>query len=162
MTKSPICQRSAAARVFTVDISAKPFDPEDAHREFRESLPDCGAITAFTGLVRAQDGVTELSLSHYPGMTEREIENFMNEAKTRWPLTGLCVIHRVGDMVPGEPIVFVAAAAAHRRESFKAADFMMDYLKSEAPFWKREHCGDKAQWIEPRTQDIDDKKRWIR
>ena len=148
--------------MFTLTVTESAFDPEGAHRDFRSRLPDCGAITAFTGLVRAKGGVTGLSLSHYPGMTEKEIEKIMDEASRRWNPAGLCVIHRVGDMAPGEPIVFVAAASDHRRESFEAADFIMDYLKSEAPFWKSEQNGDKAHWIEPRAQDIADKKRWSR
>lgn len=148
--------------MFALTVSDAPFDPEAAHRKFRVSLPECGAITAFTGVVRAGGGVTALCLSHYPGMTEAQIKTIMDEAKTRWALSGLCVIHRVGEMEPGEPIVFVAAASDHRRASFQAADFVMDYLKSEAPFWKREQCGDTSQWIEPRDADIKDKQRWSR
>lgn len=146
--------------MFSLRIAETPFDPESAHAKFRAGLPDCGAITAFTGVVRAQGDVTALELSHYPGMTEREIEKIMDAARARFNLAGLCIIHRVGIMPAGEPIVFVAAASAHRRASFEAADFVMDYLKSEAPLWKCEWRGDKAQWIEPRAADIDDKNRW--
>lgn len=148
--------------MFSLTVTDKPFDPEAAHKAFREGLADCGAITAFTGVVRGEGDVTGLTLSHYPGMTEKQIDAIMTEAWKRWELSGLTVIHRVGAMGPGEPIVFVAAASAHRRASFEAADFMMDYLKSEAPFWKSETRGDTSQWIEPRAQDIADKKRWSR
>jgi len=122
--------------MFSALVTDTPFDPEGEHAKFRRALRDCGAITAFTGVVRAKGGVDGLSLSHYPDFTEQEIDKIAAKAKARWDLSGLMIIHRVGDLTAGEPIVFVAAASDHRRESFEAADYVMDYLKSEAPFWK--------------------------
>lgn len=141
------------------------FSPEDALRLFRNSRLQAGAIVSFTGQVRGGangDDVVSLSLEHYPGFTEGKIAEIANEAATRWPLRGLTIIHRVGEMKPGEAIVFVATAADHRRAAFEAADFLMDYLKSEAPFWKRETTQKGEEWIEPHMQDQADKARWIK
>jgi len=145
-----------------VHITNKIFDPETAHRKFREALGDSGAIVAFTGLVRCEKDIETLTLSHYPEFTESEIARIGQEAAKRWPLTGWRIIHRVGEMVPREPIVFVATASAHRRAAYEAADFLMDYLKSEAPFWKQERRGGKTHWIDPREVDYADKERWSR
>ena len=101
-----------------------------------------------------------MTLSHYAGFTEKEIIKIVNKAEKRWSILNWRIIHRVGVMLPGEPIVFVATASIHRRASFEAADFLMDYLKSEAPFWKSEKSLGKKKWIEPRLQDLNDKKRW--
>jgi len=141
-------------------ISDQGFDPEDAHKRFRQEMSGAGAIVAFTGLVRADEDVSQLSLSHYPGFTEKEVERIAGEAVTRWQLDGVSVIHRVGNMQPDEPIVFVATASAHRRQAFEAADFIMDYLKSDAPFWKKEYMNGTGEWIEPRSEDYKDKERW--
>ena len=146
--------------MFSVTVTSKPVDPEACHSAFRAAMPDCGAITAFTGVVRARGGVDSLSLSHYPGFTEQEIERISKQAQERWTLSGLYIVHRIGDLQVKEPIVFVAAASDHRRESFEAADFVMDYLKSEAPFWKSEIRGGVKTWIEPRARDLTDKQRW--
>lgn len=144
----------------SVIITGKSFDPELAHAEFRKSIGDVGAIVAFTGLVRGEADVSTLTLSHYPDFTESEITNIGKKASLKWQLTGWHVTHRIGEMTPGEPIVFVATASRHRREAFEAADFIMDYLKSEAPFWKQETRAGETQWIEPREQDLTDIKRW--
>jgi len=144
----------------TIAIIDRVFDPEKTHLEFRRALSNSGAVVAFTGLVRSDGDVSALSLSHYPGFTEKEVGRIAQEAVTRWKLDGVHIIHRVGEMAPGEPIVFVATASAHRRQSFEAADFIMDYLKSDAPFWKKEYRGESAEWIEPRDQDYTDKDRW--
>lgn len=144
----------------SVLVTDKPFDPEAEHRQFRNRAGDAGAIVAFTGVVRGEGGVTTLTLSHYPEFTDTEIARIGQKAEVRWPLTAWHVVHRIGDMSPGEPIVFVATASKHRRAAFEAADFLMDYLKSEAPFWKQETRGEATRWIEPRTQDIADIKRW--
>lgn len=144
-----------------LQVSEEMFDPELAHKSFREAVKGAGAIVAFTGLVRGE-GQDELilTLSHYPDFTETEINKIAQTAEERWPLTGWHIIHRVGRMTADEPIVFVATASVHRRAAFEAADFIMDYLKSEAPFWKSETIDGKQNWIEPRGQDITDKKRW--
>jgi molybdopterin synthase catalytic subunit len=143
-----------------IHITDTSFDPEAAHREFRDALEDTGAIIAFTGVVRGEGEIKSLMLSHYPGFTEAEIARIGEEASKRWGLTGWQIIHRIGKMAPREPIVFVATASAHRRAAFEAADFLMDYLKSEAPFWKQEQRGGETHWIEPRKADYADKKRW--
>lgn len=144
-----------------VTITDTPFDPEDALRDFRLGVGDAGAVVSFTGLVRAggHDDL-RLTLSHYAGMTERAIEGYGAAAMARWSLTAWRVIHRVGQMRAGEPIVFVATASAHRRAAFEAADYLMDHLKSEAPFWKQEQSGDVSRWIEPRGEDQIDLARW--
>jgi molybdopterin synthase catalytic subunit len=121
---------------------------------------DVGAIATFTGHVRADDGLTALTLEHYPAMTEREIARHVGEAEKRWPLLGLSIIHRVGRMLPGTRIVFVAVAASHRRAAFEACEFLMDYLKVHAPFWKQEERGDAATWVEARISDDDAAGRW--
>ena len=146
-----------------LDILSDRFEPEAELRVFREGVEGAGAIVSFTGLVRDAAGAAEVSglhLQHYPGYTEHEIEAIIADASARWPLQGLLVLHRVGDLAPEEPIVLVAAASAHRRAAFEAADFLMDYLKSEAPFWKKERRSDGDRWIEPRQQDYADKARW--
>ena len=143
-----------------LQILSKPFDPEAAHKTFRETISGAGAIVAFTGLVRGGEQDLTLMLSHYPDFTEAEITRIATLAEERWPLIGWSIIHRVGPMKADEPIVFVATASAHRRAAFEAADYLMDFLKSEAPFWKSETIDGKQNWIEPRAQDIDDKKRW--
>jgi len=143
-----------------LQILSEAFDPETAHRSFRETISGAGAIVAFTGLVRGTKQDLTLTLSHYPDFTEAEITRIAALAEERWPLIGWSIIHRVGPMKANEPIVFVATASAHRRTAFEAADYLMDFLKSEAPFWKSETIDGKQSWIEPRAQDIDDKKRW--
>ena len=119
-----------------------------------------GAVASFTGHVRAENGLTALTLEHYPGMTEAEIERMAQEAGTRWALTGVSVIHRVGTLKPGDPIVLVAAASAHRADAFKACEFLMDWLKTRAPFWKEETRGGATGWIEARNSDDEAAARW--
>ena len=136
------------------------FDPEAELLKFRQSQSKAGAIVSFVGIVREDNQTEVLTLSHYPGFTEARIEQFLSAAIERWSLLGAIIIHRVGRMVPGEPIVFVATASAHRRSAFEACDHLMDMLKSEAPFWKSETKAGKTEWIEPRAQDAHDLKRW--
>ncbi|MEP3653781.1 MAG: molybdenum cofactor biosynthesis protein MoaE [Litorimonas sp.] len=143
-----------------IRVSDSPIDPEALLLAFREGLQNAGAVTSFTGIVR-DDGQTEaLSLSHYPGFTELQIEGFVSKAKTRWSLQGTLIVHRVGRMVVGDPIVIVAAASEHRRDAFEACDYLMDRLKCDAPFWKQEVVGGETRWIEPRAQDHSDLDRW--
>ncbi|WP_026941839.1 molybdenum cofactor biosynthesis protein MoaE [Hellea balneolensis] len=136
------------------------FDPEAEHKAFREAVGGAGAIVAFTGLVRGEGKGLTLTLSHYPGFTESQISEIARQAQARWPLVGWRILHRVGAMTAEEPIVFVATASRHRRDAFEAADFLMDFLKSEAAFWKSEKVDGNERWIEPRAQDITDKNRW--
>jgi molybdopterin synthase catalytic subunit len=119
-----------------------------------------GAVASFTGHVRAEDGLTAMTLEHYPGMTEAEITRIAEEAATRWALTGVTVIHRVGTLNPGDPIVLVAAASAHRAEAFQACEFLMDWLKTRAPFWKEETRGGRTDWVEARDSDEAAATRW--
>ncbi|MEO1656659.1 MAG: molybdenum cofactor biosynthesis protein MoaE [Pseudomonadota bacterium] len=148
--------------MITVRITEFVIDPEALLAMLREEVaPDAGAITSFTGVMRAEGGnANALTLQHYPGYTESEVSKIAERARSRFGLLGLVVQHRVGEMRPGETIVFVAAASAHRREAFEACDYMMDYLKSAAPFWKREDGPEGARWIEPTSRDLADRKRW--
>lgn len=144
-------------------LTDQPFDAGSELRAFEAQAEGAGAVVSFTGLVRdaaASGDVTSLFLQAYSPLTERGIENAMADAETRWPLTALKVIHRTGDMKPGEAIVFVATASAHRRAAFEAADFLMDYLKTEAVFWKKEITTAGERWIEPRAEDYQDRARW--
>ena len=143
-----------------IRVSDIAIDPEAELAAFRAGVPNAGAITSFTGVVR-DDGETQaLTLSHYPGFTENMIGGFVKQAETRWTLQGVLILHRVGKMTVGEPIVVVAAASAHRRDAFEACDFLMDRLKCDAPFWKQETVGGETRWIEPREQDRSDLNRW--
>lgn len=122
-----------------------------------------GAVVSFTGLCRDESGrLAALELEHYPGMAEAEIARVAAEAAARWPLSGLLAIHRFGLIRPGEQIVLVIAASSHRREAFAAADFLMDYLKTRAPFWKREHLADGSigGWVEAKADDDRAVERW--
>ncbi len=144
-----------------VKIAVERFAIELEHKRFRAALPsDAGAVVSFSGIVRGDDDLSALRLDHYPGFTESEIQNIVDKACARWGLIDCAVIHRVGELEPEEVIVWVATASKHRRDAFAAADYIMDYLKSDAPFWKQERRGDCLEWIEPRAQDYDDKKRW--
>lgn len=144
-----------------VSIAADNFDPSEVITEFRSAHAASGAVAAFIGQVRPDAGdVVALTLEHYAGFSEAAIEAAAAEACRRWPLDGIAVFHRVGDLAPGTPIVIVAAAAAHRRAAFDAVDFMMDFLKSDAPLWKRETTKSGVAWIEPTAADRKDKQRW--
>ena len=139
------------------------FDPAAELAGFAAAHPHAGGIASFLGQVRAEIGdeaVLELELSSYPRLTLPGMEQLAAEAMRRWPLDGLLILHRTGALLPGEPIVIVAAAARHRRDAFLAADFAMDHLKSEAWFWKRERTAAGWCWVEPRAEDRADKARW--
>lgn len=146
-----------------ITITEQSFAPSEALSTFSEKHPGAGGIVSFTGAVRpssAQGAVETLYLQAYAPMTQRGIEQAVAKAYERWPLTGLRIIHRIGHMAPTDAIVFVAAAANHRRDAFEAVDFLMDYLKTEAIFWKKETHTSGTAWIEPRSQDHADAKRW--
>ncbi len=145
----------------SVRLQDEAFEPGALLTVFSEGRTKTGAIVSFTGIARADQGdATILELEAYPGFTEAEIGKIAAEAETRFSLHDLMVVHRTGKIAPGEAVVFVATAAAHRREAFEAADFLMDYLKSRAPFWKKEHGATGAQWIEPTARDRSDVARW--
>ncbi len=144
-----------------VRLVAEPFDPAAELAAFTADLPpSVGGVAAFVGLCRADDGVLALELEAYPGFTEAAVEAERARVQGLHGLHALQCVHRVGRVRPGEAIVWVAAAAPHRRAAFEGCDRMMDVLKSRAPFWKREHTAAGARWIEPRPQDYDDAARW--
>jgi molybdopterin synthase catalytic subunit len=146
-----------------VRLQTEPFDPGALLSAFCRERVETGAVVSFTGLARASSGATvKLELEAYPGFTDVEIERIAEGARTRFGLDDVLIVHRTGLIEPGEAIVFVAAAAAHRREAFDAADHLMDYLKSRAPFWKREHGPAGARWVEPTARDLEDAERWDR
>ena len=144
-----------------VRLTFDPFDPGALLTEFCRGRSESGAVATFTGLARADAGATTaLELEAYPGFTEAQIGKFADQARVRFGLDDFEIVHRVGRIAPGEAVVFVATAARHRRAAFEACDFLMDYLKSKAPFWKKEHGPDGARWVEPRPEDHADLKRW--
>jgi molybdopterin synthase catalytic subunit len=147
----------------TVRVQTEPFDAGNLLAAFSAGRIDAGAVVSFTGLARAAtDGqaVATLELDAYSGFTEPAIEALETQARARFAVLDILIVHRHGPIAPGEAIVFVAAAAEHRRAAFQAADFLMDRLKTEAPFWKKETGPDGERWIEPRQPDYEDVKRW--
>lgn len=113
-----------------------------------------GAVSTFTGIVRGDDGVTAIELEHYPGMTEASLRDICDMAQARWDLAGCTIIHRVGRMAVGEPIVLVATASPHRAAALESCAFLIDRLKTDAPFWKKEHRGDAENWVEQKSGDV--------
>lgn len=143
-----------------VRVQADAFDPGAELSAFARGRADIGAIVTFTGVVRDDGGLQRLEIEHYPGMTERAIAAIEAEAIDRWHLRDSLVIHRHGLLAPGAPIMMVATAASHRGDAFAAAEFLMDYLKSRAPFWKREVTGSGAAWVAAKDSDEDALRRW--
>lgn len=147
----------------TVRLQAEPFDPAGEAERLIHGRTDIGAVVTFTGICRGSEAdgtVAAMTLEHYPGMAEAEIEGHVAEARRRWPLLGVTVIHRYGRLVPGDPIVLVVTASAHRQAAFEAAEFLMDYLKTKAPFWKREERSEGARWVEAKSDDDAAAARW--
>ena len=144
--------------MITVTVQPGPFSVEDALAPL-EALGG-GAVASFTGLVRADDAVETLTLEHYPGMTEAALRRVAEEATERWSLLGTVIIHRVGTMRPGERIVLAAACAPHRRDALDACAFLIDRLKTDAPFWKRERRAGADSWVEAREADETAAARW--
>lgn len=144
-----------------LSVQAAPFNPAEVLAGFGAGRRDIGAVVSFTGLVRDATGALQvLEIEHYPGMTEVAISAMIDEAVIRWQLQDCQVIHRYGRLVPGEAIMMVATAARHRAEAFAAAEFLMDYLKSRAPFWKREITAQGADWVAAKASDEDALTRW--
>ena len=144
-----------------IRLTPEPFEPGAALAAFCADRRETGAVASFTGLTRAEGGAaTELELEAYEGFTDVEIERFAEAAKARFGLQDYLIIHRIGRIGAGEAVVFVATASAHRRAAFEACDHLMDYLKSRAPFWKKEHGPDGARWVEPTDADHADAARW--
>ncbi len=152
----------AAARP-RVRIQVADFDASAEIVALRAGKPGVGAVASFIGVCRdinEGDSVAAMTLEHYPGMTERSIEAIIDQATERWQVLDVCVVHRVGDLLPLDQIVFVAVAAAHRGAAFAACEFIMDYLKTQAPFWKREQTPQGARWVDARTTDETAAARW--
>jgi molybdopterin synthase catalytic subunit len=144
-------------------VQQEPFDINAVQEEMRSSNPAIGALVTFIGQMRdinAGDQVSSMTLEHYPGMTEKALEAIVAEADRRWDLLGIRVIHRVGELKPLDPIVFVAVASAHRGEAFQACEFVIDYLKTRAPFWKKENTPDGERWVDARHGDSRAEERW--
>jgi molybdopterin synthase catalytic subunit len=141
-----------------IRIQQEDFDLNAEIKALRNN--SVGAAATFSGIVRGDDDLAALTLEHYPGMTEREIARHVAEAQSRWALAGVTIIHRVGRLVPGDNIVLVAVAAAHRKAAFEACEFLMDYLKTRAPFWKREERAGRAEWVEAKASDDAAAKKW--
>ncbi|NIM27232.1 MAG: molybdopterin synthase catalytic subunit MoaE [Gammaproteobacteria bacterium] len=151
------------SRSSRVRIQTAAFDTAAVIDALRADNPAIGAIASFIGLMRdVNDGspVSAMTLEHYPGMTEKAIEAIVAEAEGRWDLMGVTVIHRVGELRPSDPIVLVAVASAHRGDAFQACEFIMDFLKTRAPLWKKEQVPDGARWVDSRTSDDRAARRW--
>jgi molybdopterin synthase catalytic subunit len=141
-------------------VQSQPFDLGAEVAAFTAGLRGAGAVVTFTGIVRPDDGLTGMEIEHYPGMTERAIAAILEDAARRWALVDALVIHRHGSLAPGEAIMMVATAAPHRADAFAAAEFLMDYLKSRAPFWKKESRDGGATWVAAKAADEDALTRW--
>jgi molybdopterin synthase catalytic subunit len=147
----------------SVNVQEAPFDAGAEIAALSAGRKDIGAVASFVGLVRDRNdgaGVSTLTLEHYPGMTEKALQGIGEEAGRRWPLLGVRIIHRVGTLQPTEAIVFVAVASSHRGEAFAACEFIMDYLKTRAPFWKKEQTPEGGRWVEARDSDDAAAGRW--
>jgi molybdopterin synthase catalytic subunit len=144
-------------------VQEAAFDVGDETRVIRESSNQVGGIATFLGVVRDindDDSVSGLYLEHYPGMTEQEIDRIIDEAANRWEVLALTVIHRVGHLLPNDEIVFVGVGSLHRGDAFAACEFVMDYLKTRAPFWKKEQTEDGSRWLTTRNTDVEAAQRW--
>lgn len=142
-------------------VQEQDFDITDEIAALRGDRADIGAIVTFTGTVRDVGGTLKsMTLEHYPGMTEAELTRIATEAEDRWPLAGCTIIHRYGTLEPKDNIVLVVTASAHRHAAFEAAEFLMDFLKSKAPFWKKEDTGGEAKWVDAKESDEAALKRW--
>lgn len=146
-----------------IRVQEANFSPGEVFETLREASNGVGAICTFTGLVRDLNDDTEVTglfLEHYPDMTEKQLVRIVEDASQRWPLIGVSIIHRIGKLVPGDEIVLVAVAAAHRGEAFSACEFIMDYLKTQATFWKKEVGADGEKWLTMRDSDQTAADRW--
>jgi molybdopterin synthase catalytic subunit len=149
----------------TIRLQEADFDVAHEIAALSRGRTDIGAVVSFSGICRGGEGgdaIAALTLEHYPGMAEAEIARHVEEALKRWPLTGVTVIHRFGRIVPGENIVLVVTASVHREAAFHGAEFLMDYLKTRAPFWKREEGASGAIWVEAHDRDDSAAARWTK
>ena len=146
-----------------IRVQSEDFDPGGEIAKLHKARGDIGAVVSFVGLVRGEshgEKLSSMTLEHFPGMTERELARIEAEARARWTLDDVAIVHRVGELKPGERIMMVATAAPHRRAAFEAAEFLMDYLKTKAPFWKRELRASGEHWVDARDSDEDAAARW--
>jgi molybdopterin synthase catalytic subunit len=149
----------------TIRIQQADFDIAQEMSALTKGRTDIGAVVSFSGICRGVEGseaIAALTLEHYPEMAEAEMARHAEAAMSRWPLTGLTILHRVGRIVPGENIVLVLTASEHRQAAFQAAEFLMDYLKANAPFWKREESAGGTSWVDARHHDDDAAARWTK
>jgi molybdopterin synthase catalytic subunit len=147
----------------TIRLQRESFDLAAEVAKLAGGRTDIGAVVTFTGICRADENgapIAALTLEHYPGMAEAEIARHVEEARARWPLLAVTVIHRYGRIAPGEDIVLVATASSHRQAAFAAAEFLMDYLKTRAPFWKQVEAADAKTWVEAKSSDDAAAERW--
>lgn len=146
-----------------VSVQSDDFDIASEIAALSKGRTDIGAVASFTGLVRDIHGgkeIKSLTLEHFPAMAEKELEKIGLDAEKRWPIQGLTIIHRYGKLAPGDQIVLVITTSHHREAAFNAAQFIMDWLKTDAPFWKKEETGDGTHWVAAKTSDDDKKDRW--
>lgn len=146
-----------------IAVRSEDFDVGREYEQLRRQTGSSGAIVMFSGLVREFDGdsrLTALSLEHYPGMTEKSLRHIVEQAQNQWRVEQVRVIHRVGKLKPTDQIVFVGVASAHRQDAFNAAQFIMDFLKTRAPFWKKEFTSDGERWVEAKATDDAAAERW--
>lgn len=149
----------------TIRVQSDDFDIAAEIAALTRGRTDIGAVVSFTGICRGgtgEEAIAAMTLEHYPGMVEVEVARHVEEARARWPLQGVTVIHRYGRVAPGDNIVLVLAASVHREAAFQAAEFLMDYLKTQAPFWKSEERADGRRWVEAQANDDDATARWTR
>jgi molybdopterin synthase catalytic subunit len=147
----------------TVRVQEEAFDVGQELAALTSGRVDVGAVASFVGLVRDRNdgqGISAMTLEHYPGMTQSALEDIVEQAKSRWDLLDVLVVHRYGRLVPGDPIVLVLVSSAHRGEAFSACEFVMDFLKTSAPFWKKEVTPDGARWVDARETDAAAAQRW--
>jgi len=152
-----------------LSVQSNDFDAADLYQQLRAEAANAGAIVTFSGLVRefyeatqagTEPAVQALVLEHYPGMTEKALADIVEQARSRWDVLAWRVIHRVGELHAGDQIVYVGIASTHRGDAFAAAEFIMDYLKTRAPFWKKQRTAADSQWIESRSADEEARARW--
>jgi len=146
-----------------IKVQQETFDVSDIIEQLMQSRKDIGAAVTFTGYVRdlsTNNNLKSLFLEHYPGMTEQSLTSIAEQAKKRWPIDDIAIIHRIGNLKPSEPIVLVATLSAHRKAAFHAAEFIMDYLKTDAPFWKKEITKDGDEWVASKESDAAEKNKW--
>ena len=143
----------------SVSVQAADFDPAAEMAALTAGSTEAGAVASFVGLVRGTE-IQAMTLEHYPGMTEKALAEIVDQAKERWPLLGARVVHRIGRLLPGDRIVLVAVSSRHRQAAFAACEFIMDYLKTRAPFWKYEETAAGGRWVDARESDDEAMRRW--